>query len=173
MYLKRVLSSGILTYMNEIKIRKATIDDLRTIQELNHELCIKENKELDDTINTEYSLSESGKKYFKWRIEGADSIALIAEDNGKAIGYLVGAFIETFDYSTVKRLAEAENMYIQDSYRGKGIGGMLIKEFKEWCRAGGAERIRYVASAGNIEAIGFYKKHGAKEVSVTLEESLI
>ncbi len=56
--------------MTQITYRKATIQDVEKIQLLNKELCVKENKEFDPTINPEYSLSESGKKYFKWRIEG-------------------------------------------------------------------------------------------------------
>ncbi len=159
--------------MNEINIRKATLEDLGEIQNLNHELCIKENKEFDPTINTEYSLSESGKKYFKWRIEGQDSITLIAEDSvGNKIGYLVGAIIETYDYSTVKIMSEVENMYIKDTSRDKGIGSELIKYFEDWCQKRGVQRIRYVASIENIDAIRFYKKHGAFEVSVTLEKDL-
>ena len=55
--------------MTQITYRKATIQDVEKIQLLNKELCVKENKEFDPTINPEYSLSESGKKYFKWRIE--------------------------------------------------------------------------------------------------------
>lgn len=159
--------------MNEITIRKATIEDIETIQNLNHKLCLKENSEFDPTINTEYSLSDSGYKYFKWRIEGSDSITLIAVNGGNnGVGYLIGAVIDTYDYSTIRCLAEAENMYIEESYRNQGIGGKLITQFEDWCSTKKVERVRYVASADNKEAIKFYKNHGASEVSVTLEKDI-
>jgi GNAT superfamily N-acetyltransferase len=69
-------------------------------------------------------------------------------------------------------LAELENMYVKESLRGHGIGGKLIRQFEDWCKEKGVQRIRVVASAGNNEAIRFYKAHGAQEVSMTLEKEL-
>ena len=76
------------------------------------------------------------------------------------------------DYRTVTKLAEVENMYIKDDFRSQGIGGKLVVLFEDWCRQRKVQRIRYVASAGNIEAIKFYKKHGCKEVDIGLEREL-
>ncbi|MDE2188485.1 MAG: GNAT family N-acetyltransferase [Patescibacteria group bacterium] len=155
-----------------MKIRTATINDLRIIQELNHELCIKENKEFDSTIDPEYPFSKKGEQYFKFRLESNDSCALIVEDNDQAVGYLVGGLIEPMDYRTITHLAEVENMFIKDSMRSKGIGGDLVSMFEAWCKEKNVQRIRYVASAQNARAISFYKKQGCKETELVLEKEL-
>ena len=158
--------------MNEINIRRATIGDLKIIQELNHKLCLKENHEYDSTINPDYPFSKSGEDYFRSRIESTDALALIAEENGNIVGYLVGALIATEDYRIPIKIAEAENAYVDEVFRSRGIGGRLAQEFEEWCRNNGAQRIRYVASAANAKAIKFYKAHGAEEISLTLEKEI-
>jgi len=76
------------------------------------------------------------------------------------------------DYRTVGSIAELENMYVQESMRGKGVGGKLISQFENWCKERKVQIIRVVASAANTNAIDFYKKHGSKEVTLTLEKDL-
>ena len=55
--------------MNEIKIRRATLSDLKTIQSLNNDLI---NYEMDlglDTYIKNWSLGETAAEYFKELIE--------------------------------------------------------------------------------------------------------
>lgn len=154
----------------EIKIQLATIKNLRDIQNLNHQLCIKENKEFDATINKDYPLEQSGEKYFKERIK--NGCALVAITDGKVGGYLVGAIIEHEDYRNISKLAEAENMFVLEEYRSSGIGKKLFNEFIKWCKSKGAKRIRAVASVQNTKAIEFYKREGFKEYNLTLEKEI-
>jgi GNAT superfamily N-acetyltransferase len=156
----------------KVVLEKASIADLETIQKLNQELCSKENREFDKTINPNYPFSEKGEEYFRSRIESADGLALLAKEGSAVVGYLVGGMVEPEDYRTVGSIAELENMYVQESMRGKGVGGKLISQFEDWCKERKVQIIRVVASAANNDAINFYKKHGSEEVSVTLEKKL-
>ena len=158
--------------MKNISVRKANISDLKTIQRLNGELCARENREFDETINAQYPFSKAGEEYFKLKIESSDSLTLVAEVEGIIVGYLAGSIIAPEDYRTLTKMAEAENMFVEESFRGQGVGTKLSEQFEDWCRGKGAQRIRHVASAANSEAIKFYKAHGSKEVSVTLEKEL-
>lgn len=158
--------------MNNLSIRKALITDLEIIQKLNQKLCVKENKEYDSTINSNYSFTKEGEEYFKSRIEETDSFVLIVEENKHYIGYLVGAIVISENYRNISKIAEVENMYIDNDFQGKGIGSELIKQFEDWCVKNNVKRIRYVASAKNNEAIKFYKKTGAEELNVILEKKL-
>ena len=135
-------------------------------------MCAKENRDFDPTINPEYSLSEAGAEYFKSRIESSDGFALVVKEGDEYVGYLVGGMAAPEDYRTVKSVAELENMYVQESMRGKGIGGKLVQQFEDWCKEKGVEVIRIVASAENADAIRFYESKGAKPVSLTLEKAL-
>ena len=156
-----------------IVIDRAGISDLEAIQKLNQELCAKENRDFDETINPEFPFSKNGEEYFRTRIESPDGLALIAKEGQEAIGYLLGGMVAPEDYRTITSVAELENMYVRESSRGKGIGGKLMQKFEDWCKERKVQRIRIVASAGNSEAIRFYKAHGSKEVNLTLEKELI
>jgi ribosomal protein S18 acetylase RimI-like enzyme len=161
-----------VTEIPEVSISRATILDLETIQKLNQALCAKENREYDETINADYPFTEKGEEYFRSRIESADALVLVAKEGPDSVGYLVGAIIEPEDYRTIRTIAELENMFIVENYRGKGIGGKLSKQFEDWCKERKVQIIRYVASAQNIEAIKFYQAHGSKKVNITLEKEL-
>ena len=161
-----------VTEIPEVSISKATILDLQEVQRLNAMLCAKENVEYDQTIDADYPFSKSGEEYFRSRIESPDALVLIVRDGENSVGYLVGGIAEPEDYRKVVKIAELENMYIEETFRGQGIGGKLSKQFEDWCKERKVQRIRYVASAGNVEAIKFYKTHGAKEINITLEKEL-
>lgn len=87
----------------EVRIRFATIKHLREIQDLNHQLCIKENREYDTTINHYYPLQKRGEDYFKARIKSG--CALVAVENNIIIGYLVGEISPAEEYRTISKLA--------------------------------------------------------------------
>ena len=161
-----------VTEIPEVSISRATILDLETVQRLNAMLCAKENVEYDQTIDADYPFSKSGEEYFRSRIESPDALVLIAKEGENSIGYLVGGIAEPEDYRKVMKIAELENMYIEEDFRGKGIGGKLSKQFEDWCKERKVQRIRYVASAQNLEAIKFYEAHGSKKVNITLEKEL-
>ncbi len=158
--------------MNDLSIRQATLSDLLLIQNFNRELCAKENREYDATINPEYPFTKEGEEYFKSRIESEDALVIIAELEGKAVGYLVGSIVPSEDYRNISQMAEAENMFVDEAFRGKKIGGTLIENFEDWCQKKGVQKIRYVVSAENNKALAFYKAHGCKEINITLEKNL-
>ena len=156
----------------KVVIERATLADLETIQKLNQELCEKENREFDETINSKYAFSKKGEEYFRARLESSDALSILAKEGSVVVGYLMGGMAEPEDYRTVSSVAELESMYVQESMRGKGIGGKLVQQFEAWCKEKEVQIIRVVASAQNTDAIKFYKSQGAKEVSVTLERAL-
>lgn len=154
----------------DIKIQHAAVKNIRDIQNLNHQLCIKEHKDFDATINKDYPVQKSGEKYFKERIK--KDCALIATIDGKISGYLVGAISDAEGYRNIHKIAEAENMFVLEEYRSLGIGKQLFQEFIKWCKSKGVKKIRAVASVQNQKAIEFYKREGFKEYNLTLEKDI-
>ncbi len=155
----------------EARIKFASPENLGDILNLNHQLCIKENKEFDATINKDYPIQKSGEEYFKERVK--NDCALVALADGKAVGYLVGAIIETEDYRNISKLAEVENMFVLEEYRNSGIGKKLFDEFIKWCKSNEVKRIRVVVSVQNIKAIKFYKREGLGDYNLVLEKEIL
>jgi GNAT superfamily N-acetyltransferase len=154
----------------KVKIQFATIKNLRDIQNLNHQLCIKENKEFDATIRKNYSLSKVGEKYFKKRI--TNDCALIALIDKKIVGYLIGSIIEEEDYRNISKLAEAEDMIILKEYRNLGIGKQLFNGFFRWCKSKKVKRVRAITSFQNKNTIAFIKGEGFREYNLIFEKDI-
>ena len=155
--------------MNDIVIRKATMDDLRIIQELNNDLFKLEKESYDTTLVVDWPLTEIGQKYFADLIQ--NHYVIVAEDNNKVIGYLAGSINEKGSYTELQ-YGEIDNMLVKDEYRGYGIGKSLINNFKEYCKANGIENMKVMASYKNRNAVEFYHKNGFEEFEVTLTMKL-
>lgn len=152
-----------------IIIRKASIDDLKSVQKLNYKLFDLEYNNFDPVLNMEWTFSEKGEKYFKKLIE--NGTVWVAEDNNKVIGYLAGSVIGMPSCAT-KTLAELDNFYIDEEYRKKGIGKKLVEEFKKYCISQNIAEMKVTASYKNINAREFYKNNGFDDFEITYKMKL-
>ena len=153
----------------EIIIKKATIENLKDIQELNNKLFELEYENFDDSLRVGWPLENEGEEYFKEVLN--NGIIYIALADNKIIGYLAGSFNIENTYVT-KTLAEADNMYILEDYRKYGVGTRLMNEFKNECIKRGIQELKVTASAKNINAINFYRKKGFEDFELTLKMKL-
>lgn len=152
--------------MQKISIRKATIDDLTSIQELNNSLFDLELRNFDDTLKQGWPFEKEGKEYFEDMIK--NEMVFVAETEEKVVGYLAGSICEQISYIT-ETFAELDNMCINEEYRRCGIGTLLINEFKKYCKEINIQNIKVIASAKNSRAIQFYMKNGFEDYNVTLK----
>ena len=152
--------------MMNLIIRKAKPDEIRIIQDLNNAL-FKSAAERDQFLNHNWPY-EDGKNYFKKHITDPNCLCLVAEFEGKIVGYLAGELLGLESWRPVKR-TELQNMFVKEKYRNQGIGANLVEEFLKWSKYKGAKRALVVAYSTNAGAINFYKKTGFSSESLSLE----
>jgi len=150
-------------------IRTATIDDVKTLQNLNDEVFV-DNHKYDSDLKIDWAQSDTGKEYFSNVVNNPNAICLIAEDEGKAIGYIAAAPKE-FGYRLSKYL-EIENMGVSPDFRSKGIGSKLITECLKSAKEKGFQRAYVNAYFENIKAINFYENCGFKKIDISLEKDI-
>jgi len=151
--------------MDNVIIRRASLEDLNTIQELNNSLFKLEKENYDSTLVKDWPLSKEGKEYFFDLIK--NHYVIVATIDNIIVGYLAGSIEEKGSYVEVQ-YGEINNMIINDKYRGLGIGRLLIDNFKEYCKTKNISNIKVVASYKNKNAIEFYHKNGFEEFDITL-----
>ena len=151
--------------MNDILVRKANLEDLTIIQDLNNKLFELEKKNYDPTLVSGWPLTDEGKEYFEDLIN--NHYVIVAVLDNEIIGYLAGTINEKGSYEEIQ-YGEINNMLINEKYRGYGVGKKLIDQFKESCKESNIYNLKVVASAKNINAINFYKKNGFEDFNVTL-----
>ena len=151
--------------MNDVLIRKATIDDLNKIQNLNNELFKLEKENYDSTLVLNWPLTEEGKNYFKNLI--INDYVVVALIDNEIVGYLAGTINGKGSYEEIQ-YGEINNMLVNSNYRGYGIGKKLIDSFKSHCKENNIFHLKVTASFKNTNAIEFYKKNGFEEFDLTL-----
>lgn len=158
--------------MKNIIIRRATKEDFNDILKLNRDLFEKEYNEFDKTLELNWTLGQEGRGYFARRIVGLDGFVVVAESEGKIIGYLCGGLCDRASYRIEAKYAELENMIVKDEFRGKGIGFKMADEFMKWCKNKKVNYISVKASARNNGGINFYHKLGFEDYDLVLEKKV-
>ena len=154
-----------------VNLRRATIKDLKIIQELNLGLFDYEMENDFDTYIHGWSMGQISAEYFAELIQ--NEYVILAEANEKIVGYLAGSIYRDETYSYYEGLtAEVDNMFILEEYRKFGIGSKLMNSFFDWAKENGAKRALVTASIGNESTIKFYEKHGFEKLNITLKKNL-
>lgn len=152
-----------------ITIRPATKNEVKTLQDLNNEVFI-DNQKYDEDLDMDWAQSEKGKEYFTKLLNNVESICLIAEDGDMKIGYLVAA-PKIVSYRKSKYI-EIENVGVIPAYRSKGIGTQLMQECLKIAKSRGFQKAFVIAYFNNTKAVKFYKRKDFAEIDVSLERIL-
>lgn len=141
--------------MGKIVIRKAVVADLEQIQKLNREL-IESDTNHDKLLNLDWP-NKQGKKFLKKRINGGKFVCFVAKNGKRIVGYIAGSVKKTESWRPVKR-TELEEMFVEKSYRRKGAGSRLVKEFMKWSKSKSADRIVVIVYASNKKELVSIRK---------------
>jgi ribosomal protein S18 acetylase RimI-like enzyme len=160
--------------MSNCIIRKAKETDFANLLDLSLLLTDKEFKEYDKTLKPEWLSEEEGRQYLNEHISQENKCALIAEFNGKLIGYLLGEITpkDEYVYRKINSYAELSELFVLDEHRNKGTGSFLMNAFVNWCKEKSVEKIKVEVMKQNYSGINFYNKNGFDEYCVSLEMDL-
>jgi GNAT superfamily N-acetyltransferase len=140
--------------MTAYKIRKAIEADIPILLSLMRELAEFEKYTKDFAI-TQETLREQG-----FRHSPPDFHCLVAEENGKFIGFLVYYFVP-FTYRAKPNLIIKE-LYVAEGFRSKRIGELLMKAVAKEAERAGCGMIKWWVAKWNARGIQFYKRLGAE-----------
>lgn len=135
-----------------IQIRPPAPDDVAAIFSLMREFALYEGL-LDAHTITEPVLAET--------LFGADAFveSLVAEVDGELAGYAL--FYPHFSSFRGQAGYYLEDIYIDSSFRGHGLGERMLREVARLGKARGFVRIDFQVLEWNTPAIDFYKSFGA------------
>ena len=150
-------------------IRSLKKNEWKILQQLNNEVFI-DNAIYDNDLILDWATSDKGKKYFKKILLDKKALVLLAQENGKLIGYLA-ARQKNLGYRKSKCL-EIENMGVSPNFRSKGIGSTIINECISWAKKQGYKKVYVNSYLKNTRAISFYKRNGFNEIDISLEKDI-
>ncbi|MCP3706700.1 GNAT family N-acetyltransferase [Paraburkholderia sp. CNPSo 3274] len=85
--------------------------------------------------------------------------ALVAEDAGRIVGYAL--FFHNYSTFLSRRGLYLEDLYVQPSQRGTGLGTAMLRALAAIAVERGCARFEWTVLDWNAPAIGFYEKLGA------------
>ncbi|MFC2014679.1 GNAT family N-acetyltransferase [Chloroflexota bacterium] len=136
-------------------IRAATEEDIPRILELYGELVIT-------TSPTELRRSPDANDYrqaFAQISANAGNELLVAEEDGKVIGTLVLIIVPNLSHGGLP-WAGIENMFVDISFRRRGIGKLLMDYAVVRAKESGCYKIQLISDKRREEAHGFYQAMG-------------
>jgi len=96
-------------------------------------------------------------------------ISLVAELDGKVVGFLMG---EVFigEFGIPESVANVDTVGIHPRAQGKGVGRLLMEEFILHTRKAGVERIRTMVDWYQWDLLGYFRASGfSPGTSIVLE----
>jgi ribosomal protein S18 acetylase RimI-like enzyme len=132
-----------------IKIRKATINDLKFIIELFDKYRVFYEKESD---------KEKAKDFLSNRLKHNDSEIFVAETNHNLVGFV--QLYPLFSSTRMQRLWLLNDLFVEKDYRGRGISKQLIEASKNLCKQTNACGLMLETAKSNIVGNQLYPKVG-------------
>ena len=151
-------------------IRRAGIDDVEQLRLLYQELE-------EDGVRYQpehFVVGERSNEFFQSVFESADQDILVAEEDGKILGFSHVMILEEKKEACLKTetLVYIQDLDVLESRRSQGIGTLLMEASKRYGKEHGVDFIRTQVFPQNIDGMRFYEKNGFREMMKTIESSL-
>lgn len=85
---------------------------------------------------------------------------LVAEGGGRVVGYLL--YHPGYDTDRARRLLHVVDLYVEEPWRGRGVGRELMRAAAEAGRRQGVGALMWSVYSRNHQARGFYERLGAR-----------
>ena len=126
----------------------------------------------DDYQNVLEAIRNKAEQTFLQRDD--DMEILMAEVEGKVCGYALGRIIheEPWVDNGTGRMGLFDELYLDESTRGLGLGQEMIDKVMSWMKQKGITRVKLHAYSWNTHAKRIYEQNGFREYAVSYETFL-
>ena len=153
--------------MNEVTIRKATINDLDTLLVFEQGVIAAE-RPFDPTLKTVHTNYYDIEKM----IPATNVELVVAELGGELIGSGYARIENAKPYLQHQQHAYLGFMYVAPAHRGKGINRMIMETLEAWARTQNITELRLDVYQQNDAAIKAYERVGFAKHMIAMRKGL-
>ena len=153
--------------MNEVIIRKATINDLDTLLVFEQGVISAE-RPFDPTLKTVHTNYYDIEKM----IPASNVELVVAELGGELIGSGYARIENAKPYLQHQQHAYLGFMYVAPAHRGKGINRMIMETLEAWAKAQNITELRLDVYQQNDAAIKAYERVGFAKHMIAMRKGL-
>lgn len=110
--------------------------------------------------------------WFVKQIEEEGASALVAEVDGKVVGYALGIVRQHPPVFARRTYGEINDIAVSSEYRRRGVGQALFERLQQWFKSRGIERIETRVATSNEVSSTFWRKMGFKLYLETLVKEI-
>lgn len=153
-----------------VNIRRAVRSDSESLERLYTQL----EKDAVYYQPEHFVMSGKGARISDGLFESDTQAVYVAEVGGEVVGFVHILLMESKNIACLKR---EKNVYIQDmvvdeKYRSKGTGTLLMGAVKQYGRDHGASFVRTQVFPMNEDGLRFYRRNGFEVTMLTVEVPL-
>ena len=157
---------------NEVIIRKGRIKDKEELLEV----WKKYMKYHADMESTDFEMIEDAPglwmKFFKLHVRSRNKMAVVAEKDGKLVGYMLVDIQKRPPIFITTHQAHINDAAVIASEQNKGIGAKLLKHIEDWAREKGVKYTTLCVVPENDIGRNFWKKHGFNTIMMNQRKML-
>ena len=151
-----------------MRIRKATLEDLKILHELNLKLIECMN---DKNLKEIEAIKDKCYSYYEKKLRSENTIFLIAEER-EPIAYIFGEIRKSTSLFKHRKRGIIHDLFVLEGWRGKGVGKVLVNEIKKWFKNKGVSWVLVCVLSTNKNAIKFWRKLGFKDYWIEMETTI-
>ena len=156
--------------MNTI-IRKAAIGDIEIVTGLNL-LIANHHADIDSFYANGEDVNKTFPAFFSEDLTKETSINLLAEVDGKIVGWFSGSIKRDVPHLSEKVFAHIGSAIILPEYRGKGIAKLVFREMVKWFKEKGAKIVDLSVDTQNPEGLRAWEGLGFKEYAKKMKREI-
>ncbi len=154
-----------------MQIRKAKIEDVPRIAEMGVDF-MRYLAEIDPYLTPSKEVKKVYLAHFKKAVHSGNRFLLVAEENGKIIGYALAKISRTPPVVKIGRYGVVDDVYLEKKYRGRGIAGQFLEEMYAWFGRKGISNVELYVLPKNKIGRNAWKKYGFKEYTLRLRKKI-
>jgi L-amino acid N-acyltransferase YncA len=145
-----------------MKIRKANKKDIEPIVRLNAQLA-DYHAEFDSFYKTGKASAKGFRKHLKEIIVKRNFRVIVAEDQGKIVGFFVGRIDKAKPYAKPKKIGGLGTAFVCEKCRGTGIGQIMFEGLLSWFKKNKVKNIELSVDCRNKIGCNAWKKFGFRD----------
>lgn len=159
--------------MDQIIVRAATARDLDQIARLWAAL-VEYHRRMDADLP---EAADGGPQRYARRLAerlaDPSTCVLVAAQGKQVVGYVLGFVVDlTAEMFVQGASGFLADIFVDEAYRGRGLGRSLVNELTEWFKERGVSYFEWHVAAHNHEGIAFWRAIGGRDVMLRMRADL-
>ena len=148
--------------MNNVIIRRATLEDLPAITKL-WKTMMEYHHSFDERFDLVVNAEEIYLEHLTSHLTNFDYGLFVAKENEEVVGYTIGMILNNPAVFKLERYGFVSEMAVNETHQRKGIGNLLWSHLQKWFHRRGIRVMQLNVSHCNEKGYPFWKKMGCHE----------